>query len=105
MRLTVACIDTDRAGNTAYLRPNCYYEGFFFRVAILPEIHDILVARLGGDFDVVLSDEIIDVRGTVVRNGHWSEIVVSDADQLRFATAWRTPMVPTRIPTIARPAG
>lgn len=103
--MTIECIDTDRAGNSAYLRPTCYYEGFFFRVAIVADVHDDLVARLGGDFDIVLIDRIVDVRGTVVQNGHWSEIIVSESDQLRFATAWRTPVVPTRIPTIARPAG
>ncbi len=101
VRMHVECIDFARSGDPIYIRPDCFYEGFYFRVVVEPELRADLVSRLGGDVDVVLIDRVIDVTGTVTRSGEWSEIVIDDPSQIRIATAWRPPQEPTRLPTIA----
>ena len=33
------------------------------------------------------------------KNGTWSEIVLQNTDQIKIATGWQVPKVPTRVPT------
>ncbi|MBM4416962.1 MAG: hypothetical protein FJ033_01390 [Chloroflexi bacterium] len=101
VRMHVECVDFGRAGDPIYIRPGCFYEGFYFRVVVMPDLRPDLVGRLGGDVDVMLIDKVIDVTGTVTRSGEWSEIVIENPTQIRIATGWRPPQEPTRLPTIA----
>jgi hypothetical protein len=99
VRMKVVCADFPARGGPTYLRPTCFYEGYFFRLVIPWEQREIFFQAVGGPPELQLVDRVIDARGVVQANGNWSEIVIQSTDQLKIATGWRPPPVPTALPT------
>lgn len=99
VRMQIACADFGNATTPSYLRPTCFYDGFFFRLVIPPDKRDVFVKAVGGPPEVQLVDRIVDASGAVQKNGSWSEIVLQRTDQLKVATGLTPPRVPTRVPT------
>jgi hypothetical protein len=99
VRMQVACADFGGATTPTYLRPTCYFDGFYFRLAIPPEKRELFTKTVGGPPEVQLVDKVVDARGAVQKNGTWSEIVLQAPDQVKVATGWSPPKVPTRVPT------
>lgn len=98
VRMLVACSDFPELGGPTYLRPTCYYEGYWFRLVIPFGRRAQFALAVGGPPEVQLVDRVVDAWGAVVRNGMWSEIVLDGVDQLRIASGWSPPKVPTRVP-------
>jgi hypothetical protein len=99
VRMQVACADFGGPTGPTYLRPTCYFEGFYFRLVIPADKREPFAKAVGGPPEVQLIDKVIDASGAVQRNGSWSEIVLVNTTQLRVATGWSPPKVPTRVPT------
>jgi hypothetical protein len=99
VRMQVACADFGGASTPTYLRPTCYYDGFYFRLTIPPANRELFEKAAGGPPEVQLVDRIVDASGTVQKNGNWSEIVLLKPDQIKVATGLTPPRVPTRVPT------
>lgn len=100
VRMKVECADFPYRGGPTYLRPTCFYEGYFFRLVIPWENRDAFVKAVGGPPEAQLVDRVVDARGVVRASGQWSEILVTATDQLRIATGFRPPPVPTPLPTL-----
>lgn len=98
VRMKVECADFATRASPTYLRPSCYYEGYFFRLVIPNDKREAFVEAAGGPPELRLVDRVVDAHGVVRANGSWSEIVIESTDQLRIATGWRPPPVPTRMP-------
>jgi hypothetical protein len=98
VRMTVACADFGELGGPTYLRPTCYFEGYYFRLVIPADKREPFTIALGGPPEVELVDRVVDARGAVQRNGNWSEIILQNVDQMKVATGWSPPKVPTRVP-------
>lgn len=99
VRMQVACADFGSATRPTYLRPTCFYDGFYFRLVIPPDRRELFAKAVGGPPEVQLVDRVVDARGAVQKNGAWSEIVLQSTDQLKVATGWSPPRVPTRVPS------
>jgi hypothetical protein len=104
VRMQVQCADFGGPRTPTYLRPTCYYEGFFFRLVIPADRRDQFQKAVGGPPEIALVEKIVDARGPVQKNGSWSEIVLLGTDQLKVATGWSVPKVPTRVPTPIPPS-
>jgi hypothetical protein len=98
VRMKVECADFPARGGPTFLRPSCFFEGYFFRLVIPWEKREDFVRAVGGAPEERLVERVVDVRGVVRATGQWSEIVVESTDQLRIATGWRPPAVPTPVP-------
>jgi hypothetical protein len=98
VRMRVECADFGARGRPTYLRPTCFYDGYFFRLVIPWDRRDLFVHAVRGAPEVQFIDRIVDAHGVVRSDGMWSEIVMETTDQLRIATGWRPPPVPTRMP-------
>lgn len=103
VRMKVECADFPVRGGPTYLRPSCYYEGYFFRLVIPWEMREAFVRAVNGAPEERLVERVVDARGVVRASGMWSEIVMESTDQLRIATGWRPPAVPTPVEA-AQPA-
>ena len=102
MRMKVECADFPARGGPTFLRPSCFFEGYFFRLVIPWERREAFVRAVGGAPEERLVERVVDARGVVRASGQWSEIVIESTDQLRIATGWRPPAVPTQLPAPAR---
>lgn len=100
VRMRIECTEVDPIRDAVYLKPNCYYEGFFFRLVIPPEQRDEFAEAVRGAPAVQLVDRVVDVTGVVQKHGVWSEIVLQAPGQLRIASGWTTGYVPTPVPTL-----
>ena len=98
VRMKVECADFPARGGPTFLRPNCFFEGYFFRLVIPWERREEFVRAVGGAPEERLVERVVDARGVVRASGQWSEIVVESSDHLRVASGWRPPAVPTPIP-------
>ena len=98
VRMKVECADFPARGGPTFLRPSCFFEGYFFRLVIPWEKREDFVRAVGGAPEERLVERVVDARGIVRATGQWSEIVVESTDQLRIATGWRPPAVPTPVP-------
>jgi hypothetical protein len=97
--MRVECVDVGNRAEPTCVRPNCYYQGFLFRVCIPPELTDRFETELRGPIGARLVERVVDAEGVVRLNGQWAEIVVANTDQLKVATGLRPPVEPTRVPT------
>lgn len=98
VRMRVECAEFGVREQPTFLKPSCYYDGYYFRLAIPSDKRETFARAVGGPPEVQLIDRVIDARGVVRANGVWSEIVIDTTDQLKVATGWRPPPVPTRVP-------
>ena len=99
VRMKVECAEFPVRGGPTFLKPSCFFEGYFFRLVIPWEKREVFVRAVGGAPEERLVERVVDARGVVRASGQWSEIVVESTDQLRVATGWRPPAVPTPVPT------
>jgi hypothetical protein len=98
VRMKVECADFPARGGPTFLRPSCFFEGYFFRLVIPWEKREDFIRAVGGAPEERLVERVVDARGIVRASGQWSEIVVESTDQLRISTGWRPPPVPTKVP-------
>jgi hypothetical protein len=98
VRMKVECADFPARGGPTFLRPSCFFEGYFFRLVIPWEKREEFVRAVGGAPEERLVERVVDARGIVRASGQWSEIVIESTEQLRIATGWRPPAVPTQVP-------
>ena len=103
VRMMVECVDVGNRAQPTCLRPDCYYQGYLFRICIPPELIGTFEEAARGPLAERLLQRLIDVNGVVQKNGQWSEIVLAEQNQLRVATGLTPPQEPTRVPTPARP--
>ena len=99
VRMKIECAEFPVRGGPTFLRPSCFFEGYLFRLVIPWEKREEFVKAVGGAPEERLVERVVDARGVVRATGQWSEIVVESTDQLRVATGWRPPAVPTPVPT------
>ena len=97
VRMKVECAEFPVRGGPTFLKSSCFFEGYFFRLVIPWEKREEFVRAVGGAPEERLVERVVDARGVVRASGQWSEIVVESTDQLRIATGWRPPAVPTRV--------
>jgi hypothetical protein len=98
VRMRVECAEFGARGQPTYLKPSCYFDGYYFRLSIPFEKRELFTRAVSGAPEVQLVDRVVDARGVVRTNGQWSEIVLDATDQLKIATGWRPPPVPTKVP-------
>jgi hypothetical protein len=101
VRMIVECVDVGNRVQPTCLRPDCYYEGFLFRICVPSELIAQFEAAALGPIEERLLLRLVDVTGVVQKNGQWSEIVLSAPSQLRVASGLTPPIEPTRVPTPA----
>jgi hypothetical protein len=101
VRMMVECVDIGNRTQPTCLRPDCFYQGYLFRICIPPELIQTFEDAARGPLEERLLLRLIDVNGVVQKNGQWSEIVLTAQNQLRVASGLTPPQEPTRVPTPA----